>query len=79
MRSTEFIDQQIEELGLSEEFNLKSKRMGYRCLKDIVSKTPDEIIKKKGFDYDWLGELAGFLSERGQLHLLQPLTGKSPH
>lgn len=65
----------ITDLQLSENFYLRSKLMGFHNLGEIMDTPVSVMIKKEDFNFNWLGELAKFLSERGMLNLLQPLPG----
>lgn len=64
-------------LGFSASFCESCKAMGFETLEDILLILPEQLVNKKGFNYSWLGELSVYLSNKGLLHLLQPIPGKS--
>lgn len=69
------INQPITDLGLGEEFNNDCRTMGFSTLKQILVKTPNELISTDGFNYNFLGQLVTYLSANKMLHFLQPLPG----
>ncbi|MES2113208.1 MAG: hypothetical protein V4577_30940 [Bacteroidota bacterium] len=69
------INQPIADLGLGEEFNNDCKKMGFSTLKQILVKSPSELISTNGFNYNFLGRLVTYLSANQMLHFLQPLPG----
>jgi hypothetical protein len=77
MVTRELLYAPITRLEFSEEFCRQGKIMGLDTLADILSCTPGELVNKKGFSYSWLEELTAFLNERGLLHLLQSIPGRS--
>ncbi len=75
---TEFdIYQRIAGMGLTADFQERSKRMGFTTLNDICTTPPQELVKKEGFSYRWLEELSGYLVRNGKLDLLQAIPGKN--
>lgn len=58
-------------------FCRQSGRMGLATLEDILVLEPEELLLRPGFSMAWLGELTVFLQERGLLHLLQTIPGRS--
>lgn len=72
------VEMPIITLDLSDDFKILSGRMGFRTLQDVIIVPPEILLQKRGFNYNWLGELISFLSDRGLLHLLQPLPGNNP-
>ncbi|MET3982025.1 hypothetical protein ABIB62_004641 [Mucilaginibacter sp. UYP25] len=77
MEPREILTVPIPQLDLSEGFCTTSALMGFKTLEDIVFVLPEQLIRKKGFSYSWLGELSAYLDKKGLLYLLQPLPGKS--
>jgi len=77
MEAQPIINQPIETLGFSPEFVEASGAMGFKTIADVVAAGPENLLKKEGFTYHWLAELATFLSGHKLLHLLQPVPGKS--
>ena len=71
------LKKQIKELRVSTSFAATCEKMGYPTLEAILSEKPEQIRKKKGFSYTWLGELIDVLSKNELLHLLQPIRGNS--
>jgi hypothetical protein len=69
------INKPITDLGLSEEFDSGCQKMGFGTLKQILIKTPTELISTDGFNYNRLGQLVTYLSVNKMLHFLQPLPG----
>lgn len=69
------INKPITDLGLGEEFDNGCRKMGFDTLKQILIKTPTELISTDGFNYNWLGQLVTYLSANKMLHFLQPLPG----
>jgi hypothetical protein len=69
------INKPITDLGLGEEFDNGCHKMGFGTLKQILIKTPTELISTDGFNYNWLGQLVTYLSANKMLHFLQPLPG----
>ena len=67
----------IKKLGLSKEFNMQCKVMGFETLNDVILTGPKQLLEKNGFSYTWLGELVKYLNKRKLLHLLQPIPGKT--
>ena len=78
MEAKTLLAMKLEETGLGLDFCRKARAMGFLTLEELLSETPEALRSKKGFDYDWLAELASFLSERRLLYLLQPTPGKTP-
>ncbi len=77
MKVSEILTVPLNGLGLSESFCNTSAVMGFRTLEDIIFLLPEELLRRDGFSYTWLGELSRFLDRKGLLYLLQPLPGKS--
>jgi DNA-directed RNA polymerase alpha subunit len=77
--NSSLLNHPVRELGFSSAFKDSCKKMGYKTLGEILQDTPEVLLKKEGFNYNWLGELSKFLSEHQLIHLLQPLPGKSAH
>lgn len=69
------INKPITDLGLGKEFDKGCQKMGFDTLKQILIKTPTELISADGFNYNWLGQLVTYLSANKMLHFLQPLPG----
>jgi len=69
------INQPVTDLGLGEEFTNDCKKMGFSTLKQILAKTPKELVSTDGFNYNWLGQLVSYLSSNQMLHFLQPFPG----
>jgi hypothetical protein len=67
----------ISELGLTENFYLRSKLMGFRILNDIIRTPPEVLVNKTDFNFDWLGELSRFMRMHKLLHILQPIPGSN--
>lgn len=67
----------ITELEFSDQFILQSEAMGFKTIAEMTDILPEELLKRKGFDYNWLGELVRFLSKHQLLEILQPLPGSS--
>ena len=63
----------FHQLGFGTNFCNSCELMGFKNLEDIVNITPEQLISKTGFSYNWLGELSGYLDKKGLLHLLQPI------
>jgi len=68
----------IERLQFTKEFKERSKLMGFQTLHDITSAAPKALMENDAFDYNWLGELVIFLTDRKLLYLLQPTPGNNP-
>jgi hypothetical protein len=68
----------LHSLGFSDKFMAASKEMEFEKINDILAVAPMELVEKKGFNYNWLGELVTYLSKHGLVYLLQPLPGKNP-
>ena len=77
MAPDQLLHEPIEALGFSPAFCARARQMGFSRLEDILLQEPKEIMADRDFSYAWLAELAGFLKERGLLHLLQPIPGKT--
>jgi len=65
----------LDQLGLSHDFEKKSREMGFRTLADILALPAQELRDREGFSYRWLEELVSVLTSHNMLHLLQPLPG----
>jgi hypothetical protein len=74
---SEILNFPIKDLPVSENFCVRSKLMGYATIGEIVETPPDAIIKKEGFNYDWLAELIRLLMSYNMLHKLQPIPGSN--
>jgi hypothetical protein len=77
MDTMAFLQAPLNALALSERFRAQSRVMGFACLEDILSCTPAQLVAIDGFSYTWLNELTVFLDQRGLLHLLQAIPGKT--
>lgn len=77
MNASKILCSPFFELGFSISFCESCKAMGFETLEDILMTLPGELVNKKGFNYSWLGELSTYLDNKGLLHLLQPIPGKS--
>ena len=77
MHDTLLLQQPVKELGFSKKFCKQCHDSGFDTLETILVCPPVDLLKKKDFSYEWLAELTAFLSERGLLHLLQTIPGKS--
>ncbi|MGF7073833.1 hypothetical protein [Mucilaginibacter sp. 3215] len=75
MEDQQVLQQSLEVLGLSHRFVVTSKEMGCRTMAEIIECGLPALQQKKEFDYHWLAELSEYLSDKGLLHLLQPLPG----
>jgi hypothetical protein len=75
MKAEVFLNTPVNALGLDREFCEQCDHMGFETVREIVSTSPAEIIKREGFTYHWLAELSEMLNKEGLLHLLQPLPG----
>lgn len=62
-------------VGFSPRFVITSKEMGCQTLAEIIECGLSALQQKKEFNYHWLAELSEYLSDKGLLHLLQPLPG----
>lgn len=71
METEEMLQTPFEKLGFSAAFCKVCNTMHFSTLNDITSIQPEELINKKGFSYNWLGELSAYLDKKGLLHLLQ--------
>jgi len=71
------IEEQIGTLGFSREFLEASGKMGFGTIADVLAAGREELLKREGFSYHWLGELVTFLSEHKLIHLLQPMPGSN--
>jgi hypothetical protein len=69
------INKPVSELGLGEEFNKDCQKMGFGTLKQILLRSPAELIAPDGFNYNGLGMMVRYLSANKLLHFLQPLPG----
>jgi len=67
----------IKTLGFSRKFELQCDQMGFTTLEDILVLNPEELLKRSGFSFEWLGELSNFLNKHQLLHLLQPVPGRN--
>lgn len=76
-KNIELLSGPLTGLPLSEDFCLRSKRMGLASLEDILGTPPALLVGREGFSYRWLGELVEFMSSKGLLHLLQPIPGNT--
>jgi len=65
------------EIGFSEQFCNCSDIMGFTTLKEIVDTPTDKLLRKKAFNYKWLGELTEVLIRHGQIALLQSIPEKN--
>jgi hypothetical protein len=77
MNHDEMLNKSFESCGFSPTFCLQAAKMGYNALRDVIEKSPMEIIANRDFTYTWLGELSEFLEKHKLLHLLQPTPGKN--
>jgi hypothetical protein len=77
MDTVHLINQHISLLGLSTKFVNDSRTMQFETIADILAVNRDELVNKKGFNYNWFGELVTFLSEHQLVYLLQPPPGSS--
>jgi hypothetical protein len=77
MEIWELLTAPLSGLELSGRFCAQSREMGFTCLEDILSCMPDQLAASDAFSYTWLNELTVFLEQRGLLHLLQSIPGKS--
>lgn len=75
--TTDVLRQPVAALSSDPYWREQCRLMGFTTLKDITDLTPAELIQTSGFTYQWLGQLAAFLSEKAQLHLLQPIPGNT--
>ncbi|MXV50362.1 hypothetical protein GS399_05205 [Pedobacter sp. HMF7647] len=73
------MQQPVQELGLSEVFSLRSKLMGFRTLEDIANTPVQQLLSKEDFNYNWLGELVGFMTQKNLLDRLQELPGSNAY
>ena len=67
----------LTELDLSESFCKSCLAMDFNTLEDIIFILPEELMRKQGFSYTWLGELSEYLDKHELLYLLQPISGKN--
>lgn len=67
----------LAQLGMSENFYLRCRLMGFQNLSDILATPSGELVHMEGFSFSWLGELTKLLASKGLLHLLQPLPGSN--
>jgi hypothetical protein len=77
MDAQEALNIPIREMDLGDSFCSACNQMGFETLADIVLILPEELIKRKGFSYTWLGQISGYLDSKGLLYLLQPLPGRN--
>jgi hypothetical protein len=77
MDEKSFINQPISGLGLSNDFLKTSEKMAFGTIAEILKVDPVDLLKRDGFNYNWLGELIEFLTKHQLLHILQPIPGKS--
>lgn len=77
MQDPAILTKPINELPASPIFKEFSVVMGFQTLKDIVGKSPADLMGNKDFNYVWFGELIEILTGYGLLHLLQPTQGNS--
>jgi hypothetical protein len=75
---SDFIGQPINRGHFSFEFIAASKEMGIQTVRDVIAIPPKELMSRKGFNYDWLGELIVVLRNNNLLNLLQGLPGNIP-
>lgn len=71
------IGQPIEMLGFSSSFVETSGKMGFQTIAEILAAGREDLLKREGFSYHWLGELVAFLSANKLIHLLQPMPGSN--
>jgi len=71
MENQELLQTPINQLGFSPGFCKVCESMNFTKLTDITAIPPEQLIKKEGFNYSWLGELSSYLDKKGLLHLLQ--------
>ncbi len=76
-RNGEILTIPISKLDVSTEFRKQCSIMGFETLKAVTEIEPEVLLKKRGFNYNWLGELIEFLSKHQLLEALQPLPGNS--
>lgn len=77
MTENQILSTSLREFEFSETFLDGCRTMQFETIADIVFVVPDELVRKAGFTYTWLGELIDFLNKYQALHLLQPIPGKS--
>jgi len=75
MPTLNILEQSITSLGLSENFCLRSKLMGFGTLAEIVRMPAGSLVEMEDFSFEWLGELTRFLASKGLLHHLQSFPG----
>jgi hypothetical protein len=75
MEDQQVLQESIEMVGPSPRFVGASKEMGCRRMAEIIECGLPALQQKKEFNYHWLAELSEYLSDKGLLHLLQPLPG----
>jgi hypothetical protein len=71
------LDLTFEQLGFDAQFCLRAHSMGFFRLEEVLLIGPAELTSKPDFSYRWLAELGDLLRERGMLHLLQTIPGRS--
>ena len=77
VRNQEILIIPISELDVSTVFKQQSAIMGFQTLKAVTETKPELLLNRRGFNYNWLGELIEFLSKNQLLEALQPLPGSS--
>jgi len=77
MEAATDVTRPLESLGFSRVFVETSQKMGFHTIADILATGRGELVKREGFSYHWLGELAAYLSEHRLVHLLQPMPGNN--
>ncbi len=77
MDAQELVNEEIGQLGLSNKFVEDSHAMQFHTIGDILRAGSQALVKREGFNYDWLAELTEFLEAHQMLQLLQPLPGRS--
>lgn len=68
-----FLEQDVLNLKIDQVLRSGCKRMGFNKISEILRLSPEELIRKEGFTFQWLSELTGFMQAQGALHLLQNL------
>jgi len=71
METEEILKMPFHQLGFSTNFCNSCELMGFKTLQDILDNTPKQLISKRHFTYNWLGELSAYLDKKGLLYLLQ--------
>jgi hypothetical protein len=77
MQKSSVLDIPINALSASEEFKRISFEMGFGSLREILSKTPKDLLNVEHFSYIWLEELITILRRYDVLHLFQARQGNS--